>query len=103
MTRRLVSWSAGQPLPRYVDRKTLAAIITDQYFPVSPRTLEKWPLLIRKVNGAAVCKTADAMAIAAAKFEAARTYKLATGHFSARACDADNNNARDTEDARRGR
>jgi hypothetical protein len=79
MTRRLVSWSAGQPLPRNADRRTLAAIITSLFFPVSPRTLEKWPLQVTKVNGAAISATADAIAIAEAKLAAARTYKLGTG------------------------
>jgi hypothetical protein len=83
MTRRLVSWVAGQPLPRNADRKTIAAIITALCFPVSPRTIERWPLPVRKVNGAALYETSVALAMAEAKLAAARVYKLASGRSQA--------------------
>jgi hypothetical protein len=75
----LVSWVAGQPLPRNADRKTIAAIVTALCFPVSPRTIERWPLPVRKVNGAALYETKVALAMAEAKLAAAHVYKLAPG------------------------
>jgi hypothetical protein len=77
VTRRLVSWSAGQPLPRNADRKTLAAIITSLYFPVSPRTIEK-PLRYESERRSDLCHC-RCDCNSEAKLAAARTYKLATG------------------------
>lgn len=48
-----------QGLPRRVDRKTGAQIITYRHFPVSPRTLERWPLKWRNLNGRAVVETTE--------------------------------------------
>jgi hypothetical protein len=81
MSRNPILWVPGQSPPRNADRKTLAAIITDRFFPVSPRTIERWPLLVRKVNGHAIYDTASALAMAEAKLAAARSYKLAPGAF----------------------
>ena len=41
MTRK-TTWLPDQPLPQYADKQTAAAIITHFYFPISPRTLERW-------------------------------------------------------------
>ena len=78
-----MSWVAGQPLPRNADRKTIAAIITALCFPVSPRTIERWPLPVRKVNGAALYETTVALAMAEAKLAAAHVYKLGSGRSQA--------------------
>lgn len=75
MPRSNVSWFPGQPIPRNTDRRTLAAIISHELFPISPRTIERWPLVVRKVNGRAVSKTCEAMALAEAKLGGARPYK----------------------------
>ena len=58
-------------VPRRVDRKAGAALVTRYFFPVSPRTLEAWPLTWRRVNGYAVCETAELFAVAQAKLDAA--------------------------------
>ncbi len=58
-------------LPRRVDRKTGAELVTQYFFPVSPRSLEVWPLTWRRVNGYAVCETAELFAVAQAKLDAA--------------------------------
>ena len=57
--------------PRRVDRRTAAKIITDEYFPVSHRTSEAWPLPVQRVNGKATLATADVCAHAEAKLQAA--------------------------------
>lgn len=51
-------------LPRRADRRTGAALVTRHLFPVSPRTLERWPLTWRRVNGKAVCDIAELFAVA---------------------------------------
>jgi hypothetical protein len=58
-------------LPARVDRGVGAVLVTQRYFPVSPRTLEAWPLTWRHVNGKAVCETAELFAVARAKLDAA--------------------------------
>ena len=46
-------------LPRRLDRKTAAQIVSHYYFPISPRTLEKWPVAWRRVNGRALVETGE--------------------------------------------
>ena len=46
--------------PVRMDRRGLAAFITKEFFPVSPRSLEKWPLTWQHVNNKAVGLTAEA-------------------------------------------
>lgn len=58
-------------LPRRVDRRRAAELVTRHHFPVSHRTLEVWPLTWRHVNGYAVCDTAELFAVAQAKLDAA--------------------------------
>jgi hypothetical protein len=54
-----------------VDRKAAAELVTRHFFPVSPRTLEVWPVGWRHVNGKAVVETAELFAVAQAKLDAA--------------------------------
>ena len=58
-------------LPARVDRRLGAQIITERYFPISHRTLETWPINWRRVNGRAICDTAELLKLAESKFEAA--------------------------------
>lgn len=58
-------------LPVRVDRRAGAELVTRFYFPVSHRSLEAWPLTWRRVNGKAVCDTAELFALAEAKLNAA--------------------------------
>ena len=48
------AWKPDNPLPVNADKVTGAAIITHLFFPISPRTLEKWPLTVRRPNKAAI-------------------------------------------------
>ena len=49
-------------LPKRVDRKCGAALITHLHFPISARTLERWPLQWRRVNGRALVETSELLA-----------------------------------------
>lgn len=73
------TWSPSQPLPQYADKATTAAIITHHYFPISPRTLERWPLTVRRPNKAAIFEVAEAMAHAEQKLNSAYAYKQVVG------------------------
>lgn len=49
-------------LPPRMDRRLAAQFLTDYFFPISPRTLERWPLNWRRINGRALCETAELLA-----------------------------------------
>ena len=70
MTLKPPNWQPKQPLPRYADRKTLAAIITHNFFPISHRTLQTWPLTVRRPNRAAVYEVAEALELAEKNWKA---------------------------------
>jgi hypothetical protein len=61
--------SANQP--EFLDLKSSARLITERYFRVSARTLEKWPVSIRLLNGRRHVRTADLIARAEAMIAAA--------------------------------
>ena len=67
------------PYPIRVDRRTAAALVTQLYFPVSHRTVEGWPLVVRHVNGKATVETAELFAFAQAKLDAAPPIKGGRG------------------------
>ncbi len=58
-------------LPRFADRRTLAAIHHRYFGPLSPRSLEAWPLRWRRANGYAVACVAEFIAEAERRFAAA--------------------------------
>jgi hypothetical protein len=58
-------------LPRYGDRRLLAQIHTKYYAPVSPRTLEKWPLVWIILNGRAISEVRAFLIEAQRRFDAA--------------------------------
>ena len=74
MSFKTSSWAPEQPLPKYADRKTLAAIITHYCFPISHRTLQTWPLTARRPNRAVVYEVAEAIQLAEAKLERSPCY-----------------------------
>ena len=76
---RDTTWTPEQPLPQYADKPTAAALITHHFFPISPRTLERWPLTVRRPNKAAVYEVGELMAFAERKFNSAYVYKQAEG------------------------
>ena len=59
------------PLPQFVDYKTGAKIVSELYFPQSPRGLEKWPLPVKIINRRRHVPTAALIAHAEAKIAAA--------------------------------
>lgn len=58
-------------LPVYVDRKTGAALVSRYLFRVSHRTLERWPLTGRVVNGRKQHPTVELFEYARALMDAA--------------------------------
>ena len=58
-------------LPTRVDRRRGAELVTQRFFPVSARSLERWGVPVRHVNGKAVMDTAELFAAAQAKLDAA--------------------------------
>lgn len=67
----VASGSVPADLPAYVDRRAGAAAISRYLFPVSPKTIEEWPLATRRVNKRAMIDTADLFAFALAKIRTA--------------------------------
>jgi len=72
-------WSTDQPLPQHADRKTLAAIIKHRCFPISTRTLERWPLTARKPNKAVAYDVTEALEYAEKQLKNAYAYKQTGG------------------------
>lgn len=62
-------------LPVRVARPTGAMLVTRYFFPVSPRTLEAWPLTVRHVNGKALIDTSELFAVAQSKLDASLPLK----------------------------
>lgn len=58
-------------LPPRMDRRTGAALISRHLFPISHRTLERWPVAWRHINGRALVETAELFAEAQRRFEEA--------------------------------
>ena len=79
MQRTTTTWSPDLPLPCYADRKTLAAIITHHFFPVSHRTLERWPLNVRKPNNKAILEVKLALEYAEKQLNKAYAYRQSGG------------------------
>lgn len=62
-------------LPIRVDRKLGAKIVTRLYFPISHRTLERWPLIWRRVNGRALVETEELLTEAQRRIDEAPALK----------------------------
>jgi hypothetical protein len=58
-------------LPINVDKRGAAELITRFYFPVSYRSLERWPIAWRSVNGRNIAATKDLLAEARRRLLAA--------------------------------
>ena len=58
-------------LPVRVPRDVAAKLVSQYFFQVSPRSMERWNLAWRRVNGRAHCETADAFAVAKSMLDAA--------------------------------
>ena len=58
-------------LPLHVDRERGAALISEFYFPISPRSLERWPVETRRLNGRAIMSTRELLGEARRRFDEA--------------------------------
>ena len=58
-------------LPARVDRLSGAALISFHLFPISPRTLERWPVTWRRINGRALAETDELLAEAQRRVDSA--------------------------------
>ena len=58
-------------LPVRVPRDVAAELLTRYFFETSPRTLERWPLSWRRLNGKSHCETEQLFAIAQSMLSAA--------------------------------
>ena len=58
-------------LPARVDRQDGAALITQLLFPISPRTLERWPVTWRRINGRALVETYELLVEAQRRVDSA--------------------------------
>ena len=68
--------------PKRMWRKPLAKAITDEFFPVSQRSLEVWPLRWQRVNGKAVTDTREAFTVAQGKLDAAPAMRAGRRNLS---------------------
>jgi hypothetical protein len=62
-------------VPEYLDRSELAKLLSKQLFPVSARTLRRWPLTVTFVNGRALHNVGEALAYAENLLATAPRYK----------------------------
>lgn len=62
-------------LPIYINRRKAAEVISRHYFPLSHRSLEKWPVKYLNVNNKALVETNEILSIAYKKLELALTEK----------------------------
>ncbi|MBI0535086.1 hypothetical protein D9599_05800 [Roseomonas sp. KE2513] len=62
-------------LPVHVDRQRAAELVTHFYFRVSPRTLERWPLTGKVLNGRLTFPTAEVFRLARERIDAAPAIK----------------------------
>jgi hypothetical protein len=59
--QRHIAWAPGMPLPKRASRRPLAAIISHFEFPVSARSLERWPLEVKVLGGVATIDVQEAL------------------------------------------
>jgi len=76
-----------QRYPKRMWRRPLAEAISREFFPVSHRSLEVWPLQWQRVNGKAVTDTREAFKVAQAKLDAALPIRSGHCDLSGGACE----------------
>jgi hypothetical protein len=68
--KRTLKGGKGAPdldqLPVRVPRDVAAQLVTEYYFEVSPRTMERWPLTWRRLNNKAHCDVTELFGLAEA-------------------------------------
>ena len=75
MTFETSNWKPDEPLPTNVDRKTAAKVVTHFVFPVSPRTIASWPLVVKRPNRSAIYNTQELIEYAEKKLANSISYK----------------------------
>jgi len=60
-----------RPKRHFVTLREGAAIVSDEYFPISARTLERWPLAIRVINRKRLADITEIRRLAQAEIDAA--------------------------------
>ena len=65
------SWRLGQPLPHSGTLETASHVVSEMYFPVSPRSMERWDLATRVVNKRTIVEIAEVVAVARQMLESA--------------------------------
>lgn len=75
LEKRLLKGNASLPdlatLPVRVPRDIAADLLSKYFFQISPRSLERWPLIWRRLNGKAHCETIALFAMAGSMVAAA--------------------------------
>jgi hypothetical protein len=61
------------------DKNQLAEIYNRYFGPLSPRSLERWPIIWRTVNGRNVSSVRDFLALAKTRFESAPLIRGGSG------------------------
>jgi hypothetical protein len=72
--RAALASTVAAMLPNYRDyltRQEAAAAITQHFFPIKPRTLERWPVSTTRVNGKACVLTREVFTEAQRRLDAA--------------------------------
>lgn len=64
-------------VPRFIDRRTAAALVSARLFPVSNRTIERWPLATRRIHGRALLDREEVFAYAETLIQKAQPVKQA--------------------------
>jgi hypothetical protein len=76
-------------LPTRVPRDAAAALVTRHFFRVSRRSLERWPVSVRLLNGRAHVETAELFEVAQRMFDQAppiRSWRWAAKYSPDRSC-----------------
>lgn len=56
-------------LPEYVTKAQAAALVTERFFPIGPRSVERWPINAYRPGRAVVFRTAELLEAARAMAE----------------------------------
>ena len=80
MSFKTSHWQPEQPLPKYADRATAAKIVSHLYFPIADRTLQTWPLTVRRPNRSAIYHVQEVLDLAEKKLQGAVAYKQGNGN-----------------------
>lgn len=63
--------------PRLIGRRTAAELVSTRFFPVSARTIQRWPLATRRIHGRALLDREEVFAYAETLIRSAPAVKQA--------------------------